>query len=240
MKKTGRQGKWLGYFLFVLWLFSMGLSGFFIPYFTDNIDFFKIKTLHIEGLETIPPEVVVDEITKFKNNWLFINSTVLLKNLNNKTKNSVKNAKIERIFSKKGVELRVFIEERKPIATVIKDDVVYFFDKDGDIFQSEYIKVVKPLVYTHDLELVSKDFNNLKALIEIVGHHLEELYATNLNTIAYTNYGLKIIMPPVFLLDKQILENVVDALKVYNIDMNAKELDVNIQGLVIIRGVRAR
>ncbi len=238
MKKGGRRGKLLGYILSALWFFSMALSGFFFPYFTDNIDFFKIKALHIEGLETIPSEVVVDEIKKFKNNWLFINNPNLLKNLNSRTGNAVSSVKIDRIFSSSGVELKIFIEERRPIVTVIKDDVVYFFDKEGTAFQSQYMKIVKPLVYTHDIELIKRSFNNLSMLINSIGKGLGEVYVTNLNTVVYTGEGLKITMPPIFLLNKQVVENMVNTFKVYNIDMNTKELDLNMEGLVIIREVK--
>ncbi|QID34035.1 cell division protein FtsQ/DivIB [Pampinifervens florentissimum] len=240
MKKDGRRGKWLGYILSVLWLFSMGLSGFFFPYFTDNIEFFKIKALHIEGLKTIPSEIVVDEIKKFKNNWLFIDSTTLLKNLNSRTGNSVSSVKIDRVFSSRGVELKIFIEERKPIITVIKDDIVYFFDKNGTVFQSQYMKVAKPLVYTHDIELIKKNFSKLDMLIELTGGNLGEIYITNLNTVAYTEDGLKITMPPIFLLDKRVVEKLTNVFKVYNIDMNTKELDLNMEGLVIIRGGKVK
>lgn len=238
MRKDGRQGRWLSYILSTLWFFSMGLFGFFFPYLTDNIDYFKIKALQIEGLETIPSEVVIDEIRRFKNNWLFINNKSLLKNLNSKTGNAVSMVKIDRVFGSEGVKLKIFIEERKPIFTVIKDDAIYFFDKNGVLFQSEYMKVVKPLVYTHDIELVMKNFNKLTMLINVLGKELREIYITNLNTIAYTQEGTKIIMPPIFLFSEQVVENVINTLKVYNIGMSGKELDLSVEGLVIIREMK--
>ena len=48
--KEGRRGKWLSHFLLALWFSSMALAGFFLPYFTDNISFFKIKALHIDAV----------------------------------------------------------------------------------------------------------------------------------------------------------------------------------------------
>ena len=74
----------------------MALAGFFIPHFTDNISFFKIRVLQVEGLETIPPHVVAEEVKKLKNNWLFINKYVLLKNINTSTGNAVKDIEITR------------------------------------------------------------------------------------------------------------------------------------------------
>ena len=220
--------------------FFGGYFWFFFPYFTDNVEFFKIKALHVEGLETIPPEVVVDEIMRFKNNWLFINDTILLKNLNSKTGNAISMVKIDRVFSIEGVKLKIFIEERKPIFTVIKDDTVYFFDKNGVLFQSEYMKVVKPLVYTHDIELVMKNFNKLTMLINSLEKELREIYITDLNTIAYTQEDIKIVMPPIFLLNEQLVRNLIDTFKAYNINMSVKELDLSIEGLVIIREMKGQ
>lgn len=240
MKRDGRRGRWLGYLLSALWLFSMGLSGFFVPYFTDNIEFFKIRALHIEGLETIPPEVVVDEIKRFKNNWLFVNDVILLQNLNRQTGNSINSVDTERVFTSRGVELKILIEERKPLVTVIKDDTVYFFDKNGVVFQSQYIKAKKPLVYTHDVEFIRRNFAGLRMLIDLLGENAGEIYVTDLNTVIYKGEGLKIIMPPLFFLDRKIVENVVNVIRVYNIDMSTRELDANIEGIVIIRGEKAR
>ncbi len=240
MKRIGRRGKWLGYILSALWLFSMGLFGFFIPYFTDNLDFFKVKALHIEGLETIPPEVVVDEVRKFKNNWLFINTTTLLKNLNTKTGNSINSVRIDRVFTNRGVELNIYIQERKPFIAIVKDDTMYFLDKNGTLFQSPYIKTTKPIAYTYDIEFVKKNFTNLKMLIDSIGNDLTEVYITNISTIAYTSGGLRINMPPLFLLDHQTVENLIKVFKAYNIDMRIKELDLNMEGLVIMKGEKQK
>ncbi len=146
--------------------------------------------------------------------------------------------KIDRVFSIEGVKLKIFIEERKPIFTVIKDDTIYFFDKNGVLFQSEYMKVVKPLVYTHDIELVMKNFNKLTMLINSLEKELREIYITDLNTIAYTQEDLKIVMPPIFLLNEQLVRNLIDTFKAYNINMSVKELDLSIEGLVIIRELK--
>lgn len=47
-------------------------------------------------------------------------------------------------------------------------------------------------------------------------------------------------MPPIFLLDKRVVEKLTNVFKVYNIDMNTKELDLNMEGLVIIRGGKVK
>lgn len=234
--KEGRRGKWLSYFLLVLWLFSMALAGFFVPHFTDNIPFFKIKVLRIEGAETIPPQLIVEEVKKLKNNWLFINESALLKNINNNTGNAVKSIDIKRIFSSNGVELKIIIKERKPLFYVISNGFKVFFDEDGIMFQSPYVNTSNPLVHTHDIKLIKENFENIKDLISLLNKDLKEVYITTLATITYLKGGVRIILPPPFLLDEGLLERVAKLLKDYNIDMYAKELEISEDGLVIIRG----
>lgn len=238
--KTVKKKRWLGYIISILWIFSMAIAGFFIPYFTDNISFFKIKALHIEGLENIPSEVVVEEVRKLKNNWLFINRTILLKNINKTTNNSISNLEITRSFSSNGVELKVKIEERKPVFTAIKDEDVVFFDESGAQFYSPYIPPANPTVYTHEIDLITRNFANLKNLIDLIGADLKEVYVTNLATIAYTGDGVKITLPPLFLLNRNLVENVARIRMGYNINLDMKEMEISTEGIVIIRGEKER
>lgn len=233
--KEGRRGKWLSYILTTLWLFSMGLAGFFVPYFTDNISFFKIKSLHVEGLETIPPEVVAEEVRKLKNNWLFINESILHRNLNKVTGNSVASVDINRNFANNGVKMDVIIKERKPLFGVVMDDKMFLFDENGVEFNSPYIQTVPYIVYTHDMEFISDNFQNLKSLIVATGQSIGEIYVTKLNTIVYTKEGVKLTLPPVFLLEENLIKNIVKISKDYNIHMQVKEMEINTEGLVIIR-----
>ena len=235
--KEGRRGKWLSHFLLALWFSSMALAGFFLPYFTDNISFFKIKALHIDGLESIPPQVIVEEVKKLKNNWLFINKNILMSNINKNTGNAVKDIEITRIFSKNGVELKLSVKERKPVFSVINNEVKIFFDEDGVMFQSPYINYHTPTIYTYSVELINKNFAIMKDLIKLLDSSgtLTDVYATELSTIAYFKGGTKLILPPLFLIDGGLLKHVAKLLKDYNIDMY-KEIEISKEGLVIIRG----
>ncbi|MCS7171021.1 MAG: hypothetical protein NZ851_01760 [Aquificaceae bacterium] len=234
--KEGRRGKWLTYTISIIWLFSMALAGFFIPYFTDNIPFFKVKALHIEGLETIPPDVIAEEVGKLKNNWLFINEGILLKNINKVTGNSIHSVEVKRSFGSKGVELRIRIKERKPIFTVLHENNLIFFDEDGNRFLSDYRQITNPIVYTHQIELITNDFENMKNIIDTLGKDLREAYITNLNTIIYTKEGVKITLPPLFLLNRELIQNVARIHMYYNIGLDVKEMEISMEGLVIIRG----
>ncbi|MFN3870192.1 MAG: cell division protein FtsQ/DivIB [Aquificaceae bacterium] len=234
MKKKSNGKRGIGYLLSLLWLLSMALAGYFFPYFTDNIPFFKVKALHVEGLESIPPQVVLEEVKNLKNNWLFINKSTLLKNLNKKTNNAVEDIEIERVFSKSGVELKINIKERKPLFSVIKDNTKVFFDEDGNIFQSPYINTVDPLVYSQDLNVIAQNFSNIKKLIMLMQKDIREVYVTELNTIIYLKNGTKLVLPPLFLLDEKVLYYI-KKVKIYNIDMWAKEIEIGNKQLLIIR-----
>ncbi len=235
--KKGRRGKWLSYLIVVLWFSSMALAGFFIPYFIDNISFFKIRVLQVEGLETIPPHVVAEEVKKLKNNWLFINKYVLLKNINMSTGNAVKDVDITRKFSTKGVDLKITIKERKPVFSVINNNSKIFFDEDGKMFQSPYINYSIPLIYTYDIELINKNFNTVKSLINLLNSHnaLMDMYITEISAVAYLTNGTKLVLPPPILINKSMLKIVSKLLKDYNISIY-KELEIGADGLIIMRG----
>ncbi|RMH80462.1 MAG: hypothetical protein D6674_04350 [Acidobacteria bacterium] len=234
-KNKKKKGRFVEYALAILWLFSAGLGGFFVPHFTDSIPFFKVKRVYVEGTETIPPALIAEEISRLKNNWIFINSGILFSNINKKTGNAVKNVKLERIFTREGVELRVKIEERKPFVTVIRDGDVIFFDRDGFSFQSPYTDQTEPLFYTHDLELIKENFDSVKYIMEVIGRveHISEAYVTNINTLIYTKEGLKIVLPSLVSLEKEDVNRI---LKVYNIGMGVREIDLSNHGFAIIRG----
>lgn len=241
VKRTKRHRKLFNYIFSTLWIFLMSILGFFLPFFIDNIDFFRIKTLYVEGIETIPPEIVVNEIKQIKNNWLFINSSMLLHNLNSRTGNSINNVKIDRIFTSRGVELKITIEERKPIITVIKDDSVFFFDEHGVLFQSSYIELFHPLIYAHDIEFLRDNFANLRGLIDVMGSSLEEIYITNLKTVVYTKNKIRIVMPQLSLLNKQYLEYIKYVFEAQDIDsMNIREIELNIDGMLILKEGKSR
>ncbi len=218
----------------------MALLGFFMPYFTDNIPFFKIKTLQIEGLETVPPHVVVDEIRALRNNWLFIRKDILLNRLNESTKNAIKDLNIERSFSATGVDLKIEIKERKPLFQVIGDDVKVFFDEDGVQFKSPYINTPIPLIYTYDLDFIDQNFKNIKELVKLMKPDIRECYVTDLNTIVYLKDGTKVILPPPFLLDVNLLNHLMKLHENYNIGTDMQEVEINMEGLVIIRSEKRR
>lgn len=235
--KKGREKKWLKVAIYILWLFSMALGGFFVPYFINNISFFRIKTLHIEGLETIPPDVVVEEVGNLKNNWLLINSRVLMKNLNKATGNSVSEVKISRSFSSEGVDLKVNIRERKPIFMVVEDDKISFFDENGIKFHSPYIKAARTVIHTHRIDIVSENFENIKNIVKSIDEDIREIYITKLGTTIYTNKGLKIMLPPPFLLNEKLIHSVTKIYADYNIiGIEVKEIEMNMEGLVVVRG----
>lgn len=219
----------------VVWFLSMAMAGFFTPYFTDNIPFFKVKALHLQGLETIPPEVVAQEVSKLKNNWLFISEGVLLKNLNQATGNAVSSLDLSRSFRKGGVELIVSLQERRPFFSLVKDGELLFFDERGVPFSSPYLQAVEPLIYAHDTELVKQNFHKIKSLLDTMGREVEEIYLTEISTVVYTKDRVKIVLPPPILLQEELLRKIAKLRKNYNLVLNVKEMEVSTEGLIIVR-----
>ncbi|MFN7064798.1 MAG: cell division protein FtsQ/DivIB [Aquificaceae bacterium] len=229
-----KMGNGLKYFLSVLWFISMALAGYFVPYFTDNIAFFKIRSLHIEGLETIPPQIVVEEVKNLKNNWLFINETILFKSLNKRVNNAIRSVNIERAFTKNGVELKVKIQERRPLLHIMGDNGKVLLDEEGNILQSSYINAPNLSVYAHDINLVTKNFKNIKGLVELLREEIREVYIAELNTVVYLRNGTKVVLPPPPLLDRDVLYQL-ERIKTYNIQ--AEEIEIGGKDdVVIIRG----
>lgn len=235
-KNKGRGKRLTKHFITVLWLFSMGLAGFFAPYFTDNIPFLKVKKLYLEGLETIPPQVVVEEVKRFRNNGLLISEGILLDALNQRLGNAIESVLIKKHFSRDGVELRVLIKEREPFITVVKEKEFVFLDSNGVPFKNPYLLPKEPFLYTYDFELVKRNFSRLKFLVESIGVAMEprEIYITELNTLLYSHDGVRVILPSLFMLEKDTIESLA---KVYhNISMtDIKEIEVYNDKTVIMR-----
>ncbi len=235
--EKGRWGKELNFTLTVLWLFSMALAGFFAPYFTDNIPLFKVKAVHVEGLRSIPLHIIIEEIRNLKNNWLFINKRILLENINKNTGNAVEDIEIDRVFASSGVELRINIKERTPFVSVIHGDRKVFFDEKGVVFNSPFINVAEPIVYTFDIDYIQRNFSKVRGLVVHL-KEIKEVYITDISTIAYLKSGVRLILPPLTLLDESLLEKLKRVIGNYNIDMQVKELEINTDGLIIARGVK--
>lgn len=143
-------------FIFIVFV---GLTGFFMPYFIDSIPFFKAKKIVIYGNQNIPLNLIAKGIDVYKGNWLFMSESGIKKSLEDMTGNAVASVVLKKHFSKNGVDVDIFIKERKPIAVLVDGNKTYLIDKDGDIFEKTFFNTNGLMViYTYNLDKFQKDF----------------------------------------------------------------------------------
>ncbi|MGB9873916.1 MAG: cell division protein FtsQ/DivIB [Hydrogenobacter sp.] len=219
----------------VIWISSMALAGFFLPVFVDTLPYFKVKAIEVEGNTTIPTYVFSQAVGELKNNWLFITENTLLEKLNYLTDNSVEDVKVDRVFQKDGVILRLHVKDRTPFLMVFDGEKKVFFDDKGVPFFSKYIPEKKPYIYTHSVKLVKDNFPMLKKLLEVCKSYLpvKDIYLSDVNTLVYTTNNIKVLLPPLEQMDYTALKRLE---RIYNISMEAKEIDLTTQGMAIIKG----
>ena len=202
--------------LALVWLIAMALAGFFFPGFLTSIPVFKIKEIQIYGINNIPPSAISSSVYQVsKNNWLFLDSKRLFAKANELTNNSLKDIKIERIPSLDGARVNVYIQERVPIAYVVRDNTLMMIDEQGELFYNPAIKNKLPTIYTFSFDYIKKHHTNLNNLVEHIkdmGFSINEVYVTDRNTIIYISGG-RVVLPPL----SQISPLVFDRIKkIYN------------------------
>jgi len=230
--KRERKKVGLNYILATIWLSCMALAGFHLPTFVDNLSFFKVKELRVEGAFFIPPDLFSKGVAEFKNNWLFITEEGLLRVLNRLTDNSIEEVKLERQFSRDGVRITLKVKERVPFLTAVSQDKVIFFDNKGETFFNPYLTTKEPYVYADDINLIKERFPIMKNLVSVFNENLDSIYLETKYTLIYTKHGKKIILPPFALIDEEALER---AKKIYNIDIQVKEVDLRAGKMAIIK-----
>lgn len=226
---AGRERRNLSYMLTLVWISSMALAGFFMPTFIDSLQYFKVKGIEVRGSVNIPNYVFAYAVGEFKNNWLFIKEKKLLSVLNALTDNSIEDVKIERVFGKDGVVLVMHVEERKPFLTVFLSKGSVFFDEKGVPFGSKFHEIKQPYVYTNDVDLIKKEFDKLKFMIDTF-KDIDRFYVTETSTVIYTKGGRKILLPFLAQLDIKTLERLK---RIYNMD--AREIDLTSERMAIVR-----
>ncbi len=235
-KKAGRRHAVIGYILVAAWIFSMALAGFFMPVLMDTLPYFRVKAIQVEGNRVIPAYVFSKAALELKNNWLFITEGRLLALLNVLTGNSVEEVKIDRTFQKDGVVLKVRVKERVPFLTVVEGEKMIFFDRKGVPFFYKYFTPQRPYIYSQSVDLVKENFSILKSLVDICKEHLwhvDNIYLSESDTVIYGNNHTRILLPAI----EQISDTTLKRLSsIYNISMEAKEIDLTTEGIAVIKG----
>jgi cell division protein FtsQ len=238
MKEEGKR-RWVAVLeitLALVWLSAMALAGFFFPGFLTSLPVFKIKEIQIYGANSIPPSAISSSVYQVsKNNWLFLDSKRLLAKANELTNNSLRDIKIERIPSLNGVHVNIYVQERVPIAYVVRDNILMMIDKEGELFYNPAIESKLPTIYTFSFDYIKKHYTNLNNLvgsIKDMGFSISEVYVTDRNTIIYISGG-KVVLPPL----SQISPLVFDRIKrIYNkIGMGKVDVLITSENIAVIK-----
>jgi len=218
MKKE-RKRRWVAILeitLALVWLIAMALAGFFFPGFLTSLPTFRIKEIHIYGVNSISPSAISSSVYQVsKNNWLFLDSKRLLAKANELTNNSLESVKIERIPSLDGARVNVYVQERVPIAYVAHDNSLMMIDKQGELFYNPAIENKLPIIYTFSFDYIKKYHTNLNNLVEYIknmGFSINEIYVTDRNTIIYVSGG-RMVLPPLGQISPLVLDRMK---KIYN------------------------
>jgi len=213
MKEEGKKS-WktaLEYFLTFVWLIAMALGGFFLPESLNSIPVFRIKEIQVFGVRSIPPEVLSSALYQAsKNNWLFLDPEKFLAKANALTNNSISSINIEKSFSLDGATVRITVQERVPIASVVHDNTILFIDDKGEFFYNSAIKDKLPIVYSVSFDYVKKHFSKLKDLMDYIEEmklNISEIHITDKNTIVYVS-NHKIILPTLSKLDSHFTDRI--------------------------------
>lgn len=234
-KRKFRPSKYLEFLL----VFTILGAMFYMPSATDNIEFFKAKTLYLTGLETVPSELVKDAVSELRANWLLISEENLSSRLNQRCGNCIKSVSIDRSFSKEGVSLIVNITERKPLVAVLDDSGLGYYDDVGFRFNSPFVKYDGIVIFTKDRSLVEKNFDGVSLLVSNLGSaklQLSEAFADRQMTIIRLKDGSRVILPPLFELSKDTLKKV---LIIESMVGKPSEFNLIHDRMIIVRGIEA-
>ncbi|MCS7083610.1 MAG: hypothetical protein NZL90_01320 [Aquificaceae bacterium] len=236
MRREKRKFRLSKYLEFLL-VFTILGAMFYMPSATDNVEFFRARTLYLTGLETVPSELVKDAVSELRANWLLISEENLSSRLNQRCGNCIKSVSIDRSFSKEGVDLVVKITERKAFVAVLDNNGLGYYDDTGFRFSSLFVKYDGIVIFTKDRSLVERNFDGVNLLVSNLGNtklQLSEAFADRQMTIIRLKDGSRVILPPLFELSRETLRKV---LLIESMVDSPSEFDLIHDRMIIVRGI---
>lgn len=108
-------------------------------------DFFYVDEIQVEGNNEILKKDIISKLDEFKNKPIvYVNTNLLVSNISS-------DARVKEVIIKKSYpnKLKVYIEERKPLAYVMNNDKLFAVDENLNIFTSydEIDNKGLPIVY---------------------------------------------------------------------------------------------
>ncbi len=195
-----------GVLLGLLWIASMAVLGYTLPFFLDNINFFRAKKIVVYKSEYINDKKIEEVLAHFNWNWLFIKESTIEKLLNKSLGGIIRDVNIDRDITKEGIVLKIRVYEKEPVAVVKENDKIYLVDEEGNILPYRYIKDKYPVIFTNNIDNLKEKFVFFYENI-LSRSRIRETYVSDNKIILYlTDPNVKLLLPPLEALNSAVIE----------------------------------
>ncbi len=195
-----------GVLLGLLWIASMAVLGYTLPFFLDNINFFKAKKIEVYKSRYINDKKIEEVLAQFNWNWLFLKESTVKKLLNESLGGIVKDVSIDRDITKEGIVLKIKVYEKEPVAIIKENNKIYLVDEKGNILPYRYINGKYPVIFTNNIDNLREKFVFFYENI-LSRSNIRETYVSDNKIILYlTNPNVKLLLPPLEALNSAVIE----------------------------------
>ena len=154
-------------------------------------DFFYVDEIQVEGNNEILKKDIISKLDEFKNKPIvYVNTNLLVSNISS-------DARVKEVIIKKSYpnKLKVYIEERKPLAYVMNNDKLFAVDENLNIFTSydELDNKGLPIVYYNNKDEENDISMIVKSLSKSSLYHLSsEIYKQDDKYVIVLSDGVKV------------------------------------------------
>ncbi len=210
-----------GVLLGLLWIASMAVFGYTLPFFLDNINFFKAKKIVVYKSRYINDKKIEEALARFNWNWLFLKESTIKKLLNESVGGIVKDVNIDRDITEEGIVLKIRVYEKEPVAVVKENNRIYLVDEEGNILPYRYIKDKYPVIFTNNIDNLREKFVFFYENI-LSRSSIRETYVSDNKIILYlTDPNIKLLLPPLEALNSAVIkryESVINIIRSSNLE----------------------
>jgi len=190
--------------LFASWIGFMAFAGFLAPSFLAQLPFFRIKQIELSGNEKISFEDVKSVVEELSTSLTGLNEESILNALNTKFKNRIKKVYVTRELGIDGMNVKLRLVERTPVAKLKLGQSYLLVDKEGVTFpplEGEGEKLVE--LRTYDMDILRTHFRKLYESVISTNLPIKTVYINRDSVVLIMN-SKKIILPPLEVLPANI------------------------------------
>ncbi len=190
--------------LFASWIGFMAFAGFLAPSFLAQLPFFRIKQIELSGNEKISFEDVKSVVEELSTSLTGLNEESILNALNTKFKNRIKKVYVTRELGIDGMNVKLRLVERTPVAKLKLGQSYLLVDKEGVTFpplEGEGEKLVE--LRTYDMDILRTHFRKLYEGVISTNLPIKTVYINRDSVVLIMN-SKKVILPPLEVLPANI------------------------------------